>query len=59
MKQEVEYNLSPNNLDNVVQVNIANNAANNANTDVNGGNNPGNPNQVGSLLEEGSDNILS
>ena len=41
MKQEVEYNLSPNNLDNVVQVNIANNAANNANTDVNGGNNPG------------------
>lgn len=59
MKQEVEYNLSPNNLDNVVQVNIANNAANNANTDVNGGNNPGNPNQVGSLLEEGSDDILS
>ena len=29
MKQEVEYNLQPDNLDNVVQLNIANNAVNN------------------------------
>ena len=54
MRQEVEYNLSPNNLDNVVQVNLADNAAN-----ANNAANAGNANQVGSLLEEGSDNVLS
>ena len=64
MKQEVEYNLQPDNLDNVVQLNIANNAVNNSgNGNANGGNanggNAGNPNQVGALLEEGSDNVLS
>ena len=47
-------NLSPNNLDNVVQVNLADNAAN-----ANNAANAGNANQVGSLLEEGSDNVLS
>ena len=52
MRQEVEYNLAPNNLDNVVQLNLANNAGNNVN-------NAGNANQVGALLEEGSDNVLS
>ena len=57
MRQEVEYNLSPNNLDNVVQVNLADNAAN-ANNAANAAN-AGNANQVGSLLEEGSDNVLS
>ena len=55
MRQEVEYNLEPNNLDNVVQLNIANNAGNN----VNNAANAGNANQVGALLEEGSDNVLS
>lgn len=66
MKQEVEYNLQPNNLDNVVQLNIADNAVNNSgNGNANGGNanggnaNAGNANQVGALLEEGSDNVLS
>ena len=60
MKQEVEYNLQPNNLDNVVQVNLANNAVNNAvNNTVNNVENADNPNQVGALLEEGSDNVLS
>jgi len=55
MRQEVEYNLAPNNLDNVVQLNLANNAGNN----VNNAANAGNANQVGALLEEGSDNVLS
>ncbi len=55
MRQEVEYNLEPNNLDNVVQLNLANNAGNN----VNNAANAGNANQVGALLEEGSDNVLS
>ena len=64
MRQEVEYNLQPDNLDNVVQLNIADNAVNNSgNVNANGGNanaeNAGNPNQVGALLEEGSDNVLS
>ena len=63
MKQEVEYNLQPDNLDNVVQLNIADNAVNNSvNGNVNGNvndSNAGNANQVGALLEEGSDNVLS
>ena len=58
MRQEVEYNLAPNNLDNVVQVNLADNVAN-ANNAANANVNVGNPNQVGALLEEGSDNVLS
>ena len=37
MKQEVEYNLQPDNLDNVVQLNIADNAVNNSGM-RNGGN---------------------
>ena len=59
MKDEVEYNLTPNNLNNVVQVNLANNAAGNANGNANGNAAGNNPNQIGALLEEGSDNVLS
>ncbi len=53
MKQEVEYNVTPNNIENVVNVNVAEVAevADNAAA--------GNANQVGALLEEGSENVLS
>lgn len=50
MKQEVEYNVTPNNIENVVNVNVAEVADNAA---------AGNANQVGALLEEGSENVLS
>ena len=52
MKEEVEYNLSPNEIDNAIKVNVVDVAANN-------GNGNGNENQVGALLEEGSDDVLN
>ena len=58
MKQEVEYNLTPNNIENVVNVNVADANAN-ANANANAANNEVNANQVGALLEEGSENVLS
>ena len=62
MKQEVEYNLQPHNLDNVVQLNIADNAVNNTGNEtvtLTVANNSNGGNVVGALLEEGSDNVLS
>ena len=56
MKEEVEYNLTPNEIDNAVKVNVVDNAANNGNGNGNGN---GNENQVGALLEEGSDDVLN
>ena len=54
MKEEVEYNLTPNEIDNAIKVNVVDVAANNGN-----GNENGNENQVGALLEEGSDDVLN